>query len=641
MSNLEDEYSIEDEAYKPRRERVDLSVGTAVLHENLVYAIKEIVDYNIVLCVELDSGRSKLLRVEELRPAKEMGSDNAIKFQDLDEITDEDWRVAHQRYKAIEPLIAGSPGRAQIEKRAQELGTSASTIYRWLRLYKSMKVLSALIPKQRGWVEGKHRINEHVEEVISTVITDYYLTLQRPVAQKAVLEVINRCHKRGLEPPHPNTVRDRISKISEREHLRKRGFREKAKNKFTPVPGRFPNADFPLSVVQIDHTQVDIILVDDVHRKPISRPWITLAVDVYSRMVTGYYLSFDPPSETSVAMCVAHSILPKKEWMLMHDVDADWPVWGAPRTIHVDNGADFRSEGFSQSCLQYGINLEFRPVKQPRYGGHIERLLGTLMREVHTLPGTTFSSVKSREGYDSEKNAVMTKSEFEGWLVSFICKVYHSKTHSSLGVSPARKWEIGIFGNQDIVGVGLPDHFSDRHTVLLDFLPRFRRTIQPFGVTVDNLTYYAEALRPWIGAVDKSQDGKKREFIFRRDPRDVSLLWFFEPELKQYFKVPLADQSIPTMSIWEYELARSELKKQGANSFSTSQLVCALDDMRQRVEKASESTKRARRTSQRQKEHAKKINPATPAKVFLPSPEVATATHDLLESGVVPFGDIS
>jgi len=77
---------------------------------------------------------------------------------------------------------------------------------------------------------------------------------------------------------------------------------------------------------------------------------------------------------------------------------------GHTSKIHVDNGPEFRSINFSKSCAQYGIGLEFRPIKVPRYGGHIERMLGTFNSEIHELPGSTFSSVNDREGYDSEKN---------------------------------------------------------------------------------------------------------------------------------------------------------------------------------------------------------------------------------------------
>lgn len=37
---------------------------------------------------------------------------------------------------------------------------------------------------------------------------------------------------------------------------------------------------------------------------------------------------------------------------------------------------------------------EWRPVAKPRYGAHIERLLGTLNEEIHGLAGTTFSNPK-------------------------------------------------------------------------------------------------------------------------------------------------------------------------------------------------------------------------------------------------------
>lgn len=98
---------------------------------------------------------------------------------------------------------------------------------------------------------------------------------------------------------------------------------KKAKNKFQPKPGSFPDVAFPLDVIQIDHTPVDIILVDDKTRQPIGRPWLTIAIDIYSRMICGYYLSLDAPSEISVAMCVSHCVLPKEDWLATKEVDGE------------------------------------------------------------------------------------------------------------------------------------------------------------------------------------------------------------------------------------------------------------------------------------------------------------------------------
>ena len=634
---------ISNPAFESIRQHLNIQVGGLVQNNDVIYRIAQVLDFETVIGTQVESGRSMPLRVNDLRPVLGAKSTDNDSTCDISDIADEDWKIAEQRFAVIKPLLNSiSPGRHEVEKRAKEAGINVATLYRWLKKYKAIGVISALIPKKRGWKEGGSRVSASTEEVIKSVIKDFYLTSQRQTVAKTVAEVERCCQLRGIVAPNPSSIRDRLAKITEKESLRGRGFSEKAKNKFMPTPGSFPNADYPLAVIQIDHTPVDIILVDDVYRKPIGRPWITLAIDVYSRMVMGYYLSFDPPSETSVAMCVAHSMLPKDEWLLLHKVDATWPVWGVPRTIHVDNGADFRSNNFQQSCLMYGINLEFRPVKQPRYGGHIERVLGTLLTEIHQLPGTTFSSVNKREGYDSEKNAVFTKSEFEEWLVTLICKVYHQRLHSGIGMSPSRKWEIGIFGNAETPGIGLPPRPSDRLTILLDFLPSFRRTIQTFGVTIDRISYYAEALRHWINTTDPDNPRKKRKFIFRRDPRDISTLWFFDPALKQYYKVPFADLSLPPISIWEYQQVRAILKKEGIKSVNESQILRALTELRTKVDDAKEKTKKARRQAQRRKEHEKKVSPAAP----LPIDKLKTTfpainlSSDLIDGDIDTFGEI-
>jgi putative transposase len=209
-------------------------------------------------------------------------------------------------------------------------------------------------------------------------------------------------------------------------------------------------------------------------------------------------------------------------------------------------------------------------------------------------------------------------------------------------MSPSRKWEIGIFGNAETPGIGLPPRPSDRLTILLDFLPSFRRTIQTFGVTIDRISYYAEALRHWINTTDPDNPRKKRKFIFRRDPRDISTLWFFDPALKQYYKVPFADLSLPPISIWEYQQVRAILKKEGIKSVNESQILRALTELRTKVDDAKEKTKKARRQAQRRKEHEKKVSPAAP----LPIDKLKTTfpainlSSDLIDGDIDTFGEI-
>lgn len=641
MSENEPVKRAEVPGVEPSRRRIDLGVGAYVRKADTVYKIAQVLDFNTVIGVAVETGRSAPLAVTELQVI-DGGAPEPT--PDLAEIADADWQEAERRMAIIRPLVDQPVfGRSEVEACAKAAGVDTATVYRWLQRYRGIGTPMGLLPKKRGWKAGKTRIPAFAEAVIDEVIRNFYLTPQRPSAQKSVVEVMRRCQQRGIEAPSASTVRSRIARIPERDRLRGRGYREKAKNKFMPTAGKFPNADFPLAVVQIDHTPADIILVDDAHRKPIGRPWITLAMDVYSRMVVGYYLSFDAPSETSVAMCIAQAIMPKEEWLLAHHVDAEWPVWGVPKTIHVDNGSDFRSGTFRESCFAYGINLEFRPVKQPRYGGHIERVIGSVLTEIHTLPGTTFSSIKDKDGYDPEKNAALTKSEFEAWLVKLVCKVYHERLHTGIGMSPRKKWEIGIFGNGDTQGVGLAPRPSDGQSVLLDFLPSFRRTVQTFGVTIEGRTYYAEALRPWINAEDPGDHTKKRSFIFRRDPRDISSIWFRDPTLNQYFQIPFADQFLPSMSVWEYDQVKARLRKEGAESVNDAQVLRTITELRSQVDDSKERTKKARRQAQRRVEHEKKVSPATPAPKNKPQPSVGTtpALDTFSDGNIEGFGDIA
>jgi putative transposase len=70
--------------------------------------------------------------------------------------------------------------------------------------------------------------------------------------------------------------------------------------------GNVPAIMAPLDQVQIDHTVIDLIVVDDRDRQPIGRPYLTVAIDVYSRCLLGMVVTLEAPSSVSVGLCIAH-----------------------------------------------------------------------------------------------------------------------------------------------------------------------------------------------------------------------------------------------------------------------------------------------------------------------------------------------
>ncbi|MBD1577290.1 DDE-type integrase/transposase/recombinase [Vibrio sp. S11_S32] len=621
-----------------QRGRIVLQKGNIYLHreDGQQYELVEYLDeHSQVMIRNLHTRKSKVASIYQLENMK-INEREDISV-DLSAISNEYWEKALKKYEALKPLLnAEQYNPTAVKQRANTVGVSSRTLYRWLQAYNSIGSIVGLIDQKRGWQTGSSRLDEKQEKLMSQVFNNFYLHKQRPTIEQTIRETQRIANIEGISCPSRRTIRNRILQISEHERLSKRGQREKAKNKFVPKPNSFPDADYPLSVIQIDHTPVDLIIVDNEYRKPIGRPFLTLAMDINTRMITGYYLSLDAPSVTSVAMCIARSILPKEKLLLNHDIKGEWNVFGYPNKIHVDNGSDFRSLDLAKSCEAHGIALEFRPVGRPEFGGHIERVIGTFMKEVHSLAGTTFSNVKEKDNYNSEAEAVITLDEFERWFINFIVNVYHKRTHSTLNMSPVQKWSLGIFGDENHTGCGYPQMPVDEQTLLLDFLPRMSRTIQHNGVTIDGLRYYDSALNMYIN--DSDETGKNKKFIFRRDPRNISRIWFYDPNLKRYFPIPFANQALPDMSIWEYKQVRQYMSNQGKDFKHEQQVLDSLTEMRELVVQSAQRTKKARRQAQRKKCHNKsQSNIYTTPQAIEPTLEASELLFNVNEFGL---GDI-
>ena len=624
----------------PARRAETIEKGSVVTHEGLLYHVEMLVDFETIIATEVETGRAQALPMTAVGLAPHDNTDARERQKPIDALDDDDWKIAWGRLEAIRPLLEMKRyGRTDVDERAAEVGRTGNTLYKWLSRYRDTHDLTSLVPQQRGWTRRKSRITPAAEAVIAKAIKDVFLTKRRHKASKVVEEVHRVCGNRGIKLPSEPTIRERIARIPEKERLRKRGFSEEADKRFTPVPGKFPGADYPLAVLQIDHTMVDLVVVDDIHRLPIGRPWVTVAGDVHSRMVVGVHASFDSPCTTSVALCVAQAVLPKEELLLRLGIEADWPVWGWPTTVHMDNAGEFRGNTLREACAKHGVRVEYRPLKRPHYGGHIERLLGTLMTEIHDLPGTTFSSVEEKGEHDPDKHAAMTLSEFERWLYTLICKVYHRREHSTLEMSPLKAWELGVFGGHTAPGAGMQARPENGPDILRDFLPKFERTVQPSGTKIKGWTYFAPILKQWIGSRNPHDPKHARQFIFRRDPRDVSRVWFFDPELEHYFDVPTADQSIPPMSEWEQREVRKHMRAQGIDEDAPGAIAKALEELRELAEEAQKRTRTARRQAQKRRTEAA-ARDATEAESKTDKTREATAAPGMTDEPVKPFGAV-
>jgi hypothetical protein len=103
--------------------------------------------------------------------------------------------------------------------------------------------------------------------------------------------------------------------------------------------------DDPLERVECDHTMLDLMIVDTETRLTLGRPRLTAMLDTYSRIVHGSHISFYHPSYLSLMQSLRHVNNPK-DYVRNHypEIKNDWPAYGLPELLVVDNGTDARIE---------------------------------------------------------------------------------------------------------------------------------------------------------------------------------------------------------------------------------------------------------------------------------------------------------
>jgi putative transposase len=554
---------------------LEIQVGNYASLDDMPCKIQRILSPDSVVVQFVEGLETKRVNPNCLRPVETCESaevpgaegaeskDKKKHTSEIAEITDDDWAEATRCLAVIQPLI-GKLGRtrADVAAAAKAANVQTSTVYRWINNYQLTGHLSGLIKQPRGRKPGSTYLTDDQERIINDLIATY--EDPQSLRPSDVIEDINtEFDAQGVARPHPNTIRNRLAAIPLKRQMETRGQSEAARQRFEPRPGQFPSGTFPLECVQMDHVKLNILVVDEVTRAPIKkRPWLTLAIDCYSRVIVGYYLSLDSPSAFGTGVCIYMAICPKNELLTRLDLPGEWPVQGKMRKIHTDNAKEFKGHLLQRGCAENRIDLELRPKKRPHYGAYIERMVGNVNRMIHRLPGTTHESPKTSPDYDPAEESAYTMATLEKEIVDWIVNRYHVQKHSELNTTPISKYERGLLGDRNTPGVGLPPVPVDREKLRIDFLPYETRAIHPYGVEIGRM-YYHEVLNRWIGAPDARDPKKKRKFIFHYDPRTIRSILFWDPEVHEHYEIPIKDTTWPDISWAEYNEAAKTLSKQG------------------------------------------------------------------------------
>lgn len=310
----------------------------------------------------------------------------------------------------------------------------------------------------------------------------------------------------------------------------------------------------PLECAEIDHTRLDLFVIDDDSHIPLGRPWLTICIDSHSRCVMGIYIGFEPPSGLTVGKCLKHAFLPKTDLQKQFpEIRHQWEAHGVMERLVVDNGYEFHAISLEKSCFAFGIEISYTGRKSPWFKGKIERFNRTLNEGVsHGILGTTFSNIFEKDDYDPAKHAVVTLSALRLIIHKWIADYYHQKPHRSLDEhTPAAVWASSI-NPEDIAMAHDP---AELDMLLGKTVPDKRVTHK--GIEINSLLYNSSELMQL-----RRQHGEDLKVEIRLDESDVGHLYVILKDHQGYIEVPALNQEYANgLTLWLHEVCRSYAKK--------------------------------------------------------------------------------
>lgn len=477
-------------------------------------------------------------------------------------------KAALFRRMAIKPLTDvqyGEMGKA-VKARCEELEQngyknhkfSERSLRRWAKRYIACdQDIRSLIPNYRHQGCAKKRIHPMTESCMTAVLASMRQK-RLPQSLRTIHSVLiktidTKSAELGMQIPYPSraTLARRIADV---DHERRMLLRKRATRSADPQAQYDTRVAVqnPMAFVEIDHNLMDLWLVDPKTGMSIGRPTLTIAICRATRMIVGMHLSFDSPAYKAIRGCLYHMALPKnvKE---QYGTKNEWPCFGLPHVLVVDNGMDFKGTSLDDAATMLDFDIDYMPVRTPSYKGMVERLYETINTSlIHTIDGTTLGKIlRSDENIPPpSKVAFVSLEEITKILNIWIVDVYNESYHEGGEFVPMREWERQI----------ADDKFRPRMAESAEMLSiqlgsvKFR-TIQRSGVRFCRMYYNA----PELGALrtkierDNKSNGKVK---IKYDPSDLGRIWVYNDYESRYIEAPVASKwrdHATGLSYWQHK----------------------------------------------------------------------------------------
>lgn len=338
------------------------------------------------------------------------------------------------------------------------------------------------------------------------------------------LDIENARHGTQLWLPSLATIYNRINEFpAELVNVARFG-KENARKMHRGSAGQ-PMPKHSLALCEFDDTELDIFLICDFTGVVLGRAWLTWIIDVYSSMILGFDVSYEPPGSYSLVNTIRHSILPKAYIGEQYpDIEGTWPARGVFEHLAVDRAKAQLSR--TADALQLDVGFTTKPLKRlsPFFKGSVENAFGNLNRML--LEHLNGSVVKSRfqlVDYDATKHATMTLSAFVAIFTAWIVDFYHCRPDEFSRLTVNERWNLGT----------------------KDYSPRLLADVRDldmvFGIVihdvrVDHQGIHYEKLRYYSDAIDlmRRQRGDVFYATIKANPANLARIHVYDPRIRAW-----------------------------------------------------------------------------------------------------------
>lgn len=341
----------------------------------------------------------------------------------------------------------------------------------------------------------------------------------------------------------------------------------------------------PGELVEIDSTPLDVMVLcpdgttsradltvalDVATRTPLAailRPVATKAVDaaiLLARAMTP--LPLQPGWDASLAY--SRSVLPQGMLPGNEDVRASIaakPII-VPESITVDRGKVFIGSTFTAACERLQISLTKAAPRTPTDKPHIERFFaGVNSGFTQYLAGYTGPNIV-RRGQDPAAEAAFTLAEVQNLLDWWLVAVWQNRPHSGLRHPAMPKKDLTpneAFAALSGVAPQIPVTLTREDYIAL--LPLDWRTIQPYGINFEGLTYDAESLHEYRGVPSGLPSPAKGRWEIRYDPYRLRSIYVRDHRKGRWIEAEwtLARQLVGPFSLDVLTAAKKAISRRG------------------------------------------------------------------------------